>query len=219
MSQLNFDQARYNMIEQQIRPWDVLDPRVLAVMTKVPREAFVADDQKRLALADIELPTALGEHMMTPRLEGRLLQALDIQPGDKVLEIGTGSGFLAACLATLGARVVSVEQHAELSERAAAALAAQSVANVELAVGDAAAGWEGEAPYDAIAVTGSLPVVPDALRRQLKVGGRLFAVVGSGPVMEGMLITRTNEESWSEVSVLDTDLTPLSGARPSTFAF
>ena len=219
MSQLNFDQARYNMIEQQIRPWDVLDPRVLEVMSSVPREAFVAEADTALALADVELPIGHGETMMPPRLEGRVLQALDLQPGDTVLEIGTGSGFLTACLAELAGRVVSVEQHADLSEQAAARLAARGVTNVELAVGDAALGWEASGPYDAIAVTGSLPTIPDELRRQLKVGGRLFAVVGSGPVMEGVVVTRVNDESWSEVSVLDTVLAPLTGARASTFVF
>ena len=219
MSQLNFDQARYNMIEQQIRPWDVLDPRVLEVMTRIPREAFVDDKDTALALADTELPIGCGEKMMPPRLEGRVLQALDIQPGDTVLEIGTGSGYLTACLADLGGRVISVEQHAELSEKAAARLAARGITNVELVVADAAEGLEAQGPYDVIAVTGSLPVIPESLRRQLKVDGRLFAVVGNGPTMEGMLITRTNDESWSEVSVLDTWLAPLTGARASAFSF
>ncbi|GAB6042359.1 protein-L-isoaspartate O-methyltransferase family protein [Endothiovibrio diazotrophicus] len=217
MSQLNFDQARHNMIEQQIRPWEVLDPRVLEVMALVPREAFVDPAYATLALADVELPIGHGERMMPPRLEGRLLQALDLRPGDRVLEIGTGSGFLTACLAALGGRVTSVEQHADLSEAAAARLAALEIPNVELAVGDAAAGWEAGAPFDAIAVTGSLPLIPDTLRRQLKEGGRLFAVVGSGPVMEGTLVTRTGAGSWSTVSLLDTWLAPLTAPRTSAF--
>lgn len=220
MVELNVAAARFNMIEQQVRPWDVLEPAVLEVLAAVPREAFVPEGYGALAFADLELPLGHGEAMMAPKLEGRLLQALAPRPGDTVLEIGTGSGFLTACLARLARQVHSVELYGDLLAAARERLAAQGVGNVTLEEGDGARGWERHGPYDVIAVTGSLPLLADELRRQLKVGGRLFAVVGEGPAMAATLITRVAPEGWSAETLFETALKPLANApRAAAFRF
>jgi protein-L-isoaspartate(D-aspartate) O-methyltransferase len=158
MKPMDFEQARHNMIEQQVRPWDVLDQRVLDVMTTLPREAFVPEQYRALAFADISIPLGQDQVMMSPKLEGRLLQTLDIKPDDTVLEIGTGSGYLTACLASLGQHVTSWEIFPELSAAAKARLAGQDIGNVTLEVGDATREIADEVRYDVIAVTGSVPV-------------------------------------------------------------
>ena len=214
MSELNVEQARYNMIEQQVRTWEVLDQRVLDVMSAVPREQFVPEQYRALAFADVQLPIGEGQVMMEPKLEGRLLQALGLQPTDQVLEIGTGSGYLTACLAKLSAQVVTVERSEALSSAAQARLEALGIRNVLFRVGDAADSWTGYGPFDAIALTGACPQVPEAYKHLLNVGGRLFVVVGADPIMEALLITRLGEQEWSSESLFDTKLPLLEGVQP-----
>jgi len=216
MSEMNFEQARFNMVEQQIRPWDVLDQRVLDAIAQVPREAFVPEAYRKLAFSDVRIPLGHDQVMMNPNLEGRLLQALGLRAEDKVLEIGTGSGYVTACLATLAGHVTSVELFEDFSERAGERLAAQGIHNVELVVGDAAKGWGDEQSYEAIAVTGSLPTLPEAFRRALTVGGRLFVIVGRSPVMEARLITRVGDEEWTEESLFETDFPTLLNVEAPT---
>ena len=208
---MNFERARFNMVEQQIRPWEVLDRTVLDLMERAPRDAFVPEDYRRLAYADIAVPIGKGEVMLSPRLEGRLLQALRIGPDDRVLEIGTGSGFLTWLLAQCAAHVTSVELDPTLAERARANLAAHAVGNATVEVGDGHRGWNHGTRYDAIAVGGSIPVQEPAIEEQLTVGGRLFVVVGTVPTMEAMLVRRTGEDEWIRESTFETVLPPLAG--------
>jgi protein-L-isoaspartate(D-aspartate) O-methyltransferase len=209
---MDFELARFNMLEQQVRPWEVLDPRVVEVMAALPRERFVPPEFREIAFADIPIPIGSGEVLLPAMLQGRILQALDVRSDDKVLEIGTGTGYLTALLARLGGHVYSVEIRSELSAVAAVALGSVGVHNFTLEIGDAAAGWERHAPYDAIAVTGSLPVLPDGLPRQLRLGGRLCVVVGDAPAMQMLLIRRVGEDQWAEESLLETNLPPLTNA-------
>ncbi len=219
MTAFNFEQARFNMIEQQIRPWDVLDQRALDTLAQTPREDFVPERYRNLAFSDVAIPLGQGEFMLKPNVEGRILQALALQPTDQVLEVGTGSGYLTACLAKLAASVVSVDIIPDFIENARRKLKAQGLNNAALHVGDASRGW-GEARYSAIAVTGSVAVLDDRWRESLSLGGRLFIVVGQPPVMEALLITRVGEQEWTRESLFDTELTPLRGAGPvKTFAF
>ena len=215
---MDFETARYNMVEQQVRPWEVLDQAVLDRLAAIPRERFVPDDYLRLAYADTRIPLGEGDVMMPPREEARLLQALALAPRDHLLEVGTGSGYLAALAAGLARRVTTVEIAPERIERAERNLADYD--NVEVIEGDAVRGWKAHAPYDAIAVTGSLPVLDDAFLRQLKPGGRLFVVVGEAPAMEARLVTRTGAADWATESLFETVLPPLVGAkRPNQFEF
>jgi protein-L-isoaspartate(D-aspartate) O-methyltransferase len=215
MNEMNFEQARFNMIEQQIRTWEVLDQRVLDVIASTPREDFVPERYRQLAFADINIPLDHGQAMMQPKLEGRILQVLAIQPSDSVLEIGTGSGYLTACLAKLGRNVHSVEIFPELTHAAQKRLAAHAIQNVALRIGDASAGWDVDAPYDVIAVTGSTPVLPPGFQQGLAIGGRLFVVVGQAPAMEALLITRVGENEWTRESLFETVLPPLVNASQS----
>jgi protein-L-isoaspartate(D-aspartate) O-methyltransferase len=215
----NMEQARFNMVEQQIRPWDVLNTGVLDLLKKLKREQFVPPAQRDLAFMDLDIPLGHGAKMWQPKLEARALQALDLQRGDDVLEVGTGSGYLTALLANLAEHVTSVEIVKELSETAARNLAAHHIDNVTLEIGDAANGW-GSAQYDAIVLTGSVPLQPAALLRNLKVGGRMFAVIGDAPAMEACLITRTSAESFSSVALFETSVAPLLNApQPQRFVF
>lgn len=215
---MNFETARYNMVEQQVRTWEVLDQAVLDRLFAVPRERFVPDDYRRLAYADTRIPLGDGDVMMPPREEARLLQALALADRDHVLEVGTGSGYLAALAAGLSRRVTTVEIAPERRVRAGRKLA--EFDNVEVIEGDAVRGWAAAAPYDAIAVTGSLPELDDAFLRQLKPGGRLFVVVGEPPAMEARLLTRTGAQDWATESLFETVLPPLAGVRrPSRFEF
>lgn len=216
------EQARFNMVNQQIRPWEVIDPRVLSLMERLPRDLFVPEAYRDLAYADIEIPLGGGESMMFPRIEARLMQALDLQPTDQVLEVGTGSGYLTACLARLSQRVVSVELNAGFSESAAQKLDAQGISNVVLKQSDALAAPQDEGPFDVIAVTGavSTPAQADIFRQQLRIGGRLFIVIGGSPAMEAMLITRNGEQAFSEEALFETDLKTLVNAdAPKRFEF
>jgi protein-L-isoaspartate(D-aspartate) O-methyltransferase len=215
---MNVEKARFNMIEQQIRTWEVLDRRVLDCIARTPREEYVPREYRDLAFSDTAIPLGDGELMMPPRVEARVLQSLRLTPGDRVLEVGTGSGYLAALLAALARQVISVEISPRLAAFAQANLAAHSVDNVTVAAGDAARGWRDGAPYDAIAVTGSMPVLTGELQRQLKPGGRLFAVVGDAPVMEARLISRVTEDGFHTESLFETLLPPLRGVqRPARF--
>jgi len=212
MSNLNVDKARFNMIQQQIRPWEVFDDRVLELIERLPREEFVPAAYRSLAFADIMIPLGNDQVMMEPKVEARFVQELAIGPKDKILEVGTGSGYVTALLASLGAQVTSVEIIPELSEAAKAKLTAHQIANVTCEVGDAAQGWAAGAPYDVIFVTGSTPVLPEAFKEQLAIGGRLAVVVGQKPIMEAKLIRRISEQAFEEVSLFDTDLPPLTNA-------
>jgi protein-L-isoaspartate(D-aspartate) O-methyltransferase len=216
---MDFEQARYNMIEQQVRPWDVLDQHVLDVMTTLPREAFVPEKYRSLAFADISIPLGHDQVMMAPKLEGRLLQTLAIQPDDAVLEIGTGSGYLSACLSRLGRHVTSWEIFPELSETAQATLKEQGIDNISLEIGDAISGISDDARYDVIAVTGSMPVLQQQFHKNLRAGGRLFVIIGKPPIMEAVLVTRLDADNWVQESLFETSLPPLVNAtEPRRFA-
>jgi protein-L-isoaspartate(D-aspartate) O-methyltransferase len=219
MNQVDIERARFNMVEQQVRPWDVLDQRVLDVMTHIPREVFVPGKYASLAFADTNIPLGHNQVMMTPTVEGRLLQSLGIQPSDSILEIGTGSGYLTACLARLGNHVTSIDIFPEFTESAAARLADQGCHNVTLKEGDAANGTGTDTRYDVIAVTGSLPLPGKQFHDNLTVGGRLFLITGRTPVMEALLVTRIDENHWSQESLFETSLPPLlNAAEPPRFA-
>lgn len=216
---MNVEQARFNMIEQQIRPWDVLDPKVLELLKVVRREQFVPVESRALAFADIDIPLGHDASMWQPKIEARAVQALALQPTDTVLEIGTGSGYLTALLARLSAQVTSVEIEPELSTAASRHLATHNIDNVTLQVGDAAQSW-GETEYDAIMLTASVPMLPEAYKQQLKVGGRLFAIVGDAPAMEALLITRTAADAFVTKKLFETVVPPLRNARqPQRFVF
>ena len=210
---MNLEQARFNMVEQQIRPWDVLDQDVLALLYVVKREQFVPTAYRQLAFADVEIPLGRGASMLAPKIEARALQALQVKKSDKVLEIGAGSGYMAALLAAHGDHVWSVEIVPELAEMARANLQREDIDNVTVEMGDAVLGWPAHAPYDVIMVSGSLPVLPKRLLDQLKVGGRLFAIVGEAPVMEAQLVTRSAADVFSTVTLFETLAAPLVNAQ------
>ena len=215
---MSIEQARFNMIEQQIRPWEVLDPRVLELLPQVPREDFVPPAQRKLAFADTEIPLGHDQVMMPPRLEARLLQALAILPADTILEIGTGSGYLTALLARSGQHIYSVDIFAEFTVSARQKLTAHGINNVTLETGDAARGWNQHGPYDVIAVAGSLPLFADVFQQQLNVGGRLFMIVGRAPSMEALLITRVGPAEWTRESLFETCVPALINApQPQAF--
>jgi len=211
--------AREQMIEQQVRAWDVLEARVLEAMRQVPRELFVPRGQRYRAYADVEVPLARGQHMLRPSVAGRLLQALLPQPGEAVLEIGAGSGFVTACLRAMAAQVRSLEIFPELADAARRNLAALGMRDVEVLDADALNADSG-ARYDAIAVTASLPLYDARFERMLTPGGRLFVVVGEAPVMDARLVRRTAEDAWSLESLFETVIDPLVNAvRPPGFTF
>lgn len=211
---MNFDQARFNMVEQQIRPWEVLDSRVLSLLETIHREDFVPVRYRKLAFADMAVPLECGQVMMRPKIEARMLQALDLAEDETVLEIGTGSGFVTACLAALAKRVVSVEVFEELHQGAALKLKDKEISNVELFVGDVMGGWQPEQAHDVVVVTGSVPVVPELFRGWVNPGGRMFVITGESPAMEARLLTRLDVTQWAEESLLETDLPRLVNAEP-----
>jgi protein-L-isoaspartate(D-aspartate) O-methyltransferase len=216
---MDFEQARFNMVEQQIRTWDVLDPAVLELLGTLPREQFVPEGRRELAFADVDLPVGHGEVMLAPKLQARILQEVMVAPTDRILEIGTGTGYLTALLAKLGATVTSVEIHEDLAAGARARLAALGIDNAKVETGDAARGWGG-GPYDVIVITGSLPILPDTFQKQLKPGGRLFAIVGERPVMSARLIVREGETAFAAVTLFETVVDPLRNAQqPARFVF
>lgn len=219
MTELNFEQARFNMVEQQIRTWDVLDQRVLDAIQDTPRERFVPAEYRNLAYADINVPLGEGEMMMKPILEARMLQELNIDPQDTILEIGTGSGYVTALLARLGWHVYSVDINPAFVKQAGERLTAMGISNVTLAQGDAASGWPQNAPYNIIACTSSYPVdVPINCLRNLKIGGRMFAIIGEAPAMSATLITRISEDEWQRETLFETEQAPLRNvATPQRF--
>jgi protein-L-isoaspartate(D-aspartate) O-methyltransferase len=212
------EQSRFNMIEQQIRTWEVLDPVVLDLLKKVPREAFVPSKYEGLAFADLEIPLGEGQLMLSPKVEGRILQALAIQKTDKVLEIGTGAGYLTALMATQAKHVDSVELNSKLSQAADKRIAAQKIKNVSLHVADGLNA--SDKIYDVIVLTGSLPVYPEQIECQLAMGGRMFVVVGDEPAMEAILVTRVTKDAVRRDNLFETCLPPLVNApQPSRFSF
>lgn len=213
------EQARFNMIEQQIRPCEVLEGRILELLGHIRREHFVPADKKKLAFADMEIPLGYGAKMWQPKLEARTLQELHLTRNDRVLEVGTGSGYLTALLSALAGHVVSVEIVPELGAIAKNNLSAYRCENITLETGDAAHGW-GNGTYDAIVLTGSTPVLPEAFQSSLNIGGRLFAIVGDAPVMEAKLITRVAPDTFETVNIMETCVAPLQNAeQPKRFVF
>jgi protein-L-isoaspartate(D-aspartate) O-methyltransferase len=211
---MNFERARFNMVEQQIRPWEVLDSRVLDMLESMHREDFVPVRYRKLAFADIAVPIGHGQFMMRPKIEGRMLQALDLREDETVLEIGTGSGFITACLARLAKHVVSVEIFEELHLEALESLKDHRINNAEVLLGDAMSGWQPEQAHDVVVVTGSVVTVPEQFQGWVNPGGRLFVVTGDSPVMEARLLTRLDATQWREESLFETDLPRLLNAEP-----
>jgi protein-L-isoaspartate(D-aspartate) O-methyltransferase len=216
---LDFASARRQMIEQQVRAWDVLDADVLDVMARLPREEFAPPAYRDLALADMRVPLGHGQAMLSPKLEGRILQSLAIKRDDAVLEVGTGSGWFAACLGGLASRVRTLEIFPDLAEAARDNLARNGIGNVTVEAMDAMTLLPG-VEYDVIALTGSLPMHDPRFEQSLAVGGRLFVVVGQGPAMEARLVTRVGRDEWMRESLFETMMDPLLHAeRPSRFIF
>lgn len=220
---MNIEKARFNMIEQQIRTWDVLDLDILNLLTVVKREAFVPAAYKNLAFMDTQIPLGNDECMFTPKLEARILQEVALKKHENVLEIGAGSGYMAALLAHRARHVTTVEIDPELKAFAEHNLSNYGIANVEVALGNGAQGWSNkgtEAAYDVIVISGSLPVLPETFLKQIKVGGRIFAIVGEPPVMNAELITRVSDTAYDTVKLFETVVTPLREIRkPSHFVF
>lgn len=209
---MDIEQARFNMIEQQIRPWDVSDPTVLDLMLRTPREHFVPDGFQHLAFSDTSIPIDHGQIMMSPKLEAKMLQALEIKSHELVLEIGTGSGYVTALLAQLGERVITEEIYADLSTQAAERLQAIDLNNVEYVVTDSLSSKSFQDRSDVIVITGSLPKFDAIFQDRLEIGGRLFVIIGESPVMEARLITRLSEREWQTEVLLETELPSLIGA-------
>lgn len=209
---MDIEQARFNMIEQQIRPWDVSDQAVLDLILQTPREKFVPEKYQHLAFSDTNIPLPHAQVMMKPIIEARMLQALNIQSHERVLEIGTGSGYVTALLAQLATSVSSEEIHADLSQQASEQLQALNINNVDLEVTDSLKNRKFQNRFDVIVVTGSLPKFDSIFQEQLEIGGRLFIVAGEAPVMEALLITRLAEEKWQQTTILETVLPALIGA-------
>jgi protein-L-isoaspartate(D-aspartate) O-methyltransferase len=217
---MNFEQARENMIKQQIRPWEVVDKKTLDLIAEIHREDFIPESYRHLALSDINIPLAHGQITMTPKVEARLLQSLAAQSHEKILEIGTGCGYLTALLAKSGKIVHSIDIHPEFMEHAAPRFKQYGLNNIELRVGDAVRGWPDTGPYDVIVVTGSVPILERYFQEQLNINGRLFVIVGQSPAMDARLITRTGTDEWLTESLFETDLPPLIGApKPEAFRF
>ena len=215
---MDVEQARYNMIEQQIRTWDVLDQRILDLVAHVRRENYVPEKYQDIAFADLRIPLGEGNSMMEPKLEARILQTLNIQPDDRALEIGTGSGYLTACLSELADSVVSYDIDETLSKQAGHRLANDEHENISLRIGDAMGELQFNEQFDVIVVTGSLPAMDKRFHDLLKIDGRLFMVVGEAPAMEALLVTRVGENEWSTESLFETELVPLvNTSAPSHF--
>lgn len=216
---MNIEVARLQMVEQQVHAWDVFDERVLDAMRAVRREAFAPASFTEIAFADAPIPLPHGQSMLPAKIQGRILGALAIQPADIALEIGAGSGYLSACLGRLAARVRSLEIFPELAELAQRNLFAAAANNVSVEVADAMKFSE-QSAYDVIAVTGSLPLYDERFQQALRIGGRLFVVVGQAPVMEAWQVTRIGEREWQRESLFETVIAPLVNApRPSAFVF
>ncbi len=217
---MNLEQARLNMVECQIRTWEVLDQSVLDLLLTLKREEFVPEPYRELAFADLEIPLGHGEVMLAPKIEARMVQELSLRKTDKILEVGTGSGYVTALLAKLGGQVVSVERIAEFSHAAARRIAGHRLENVRFEIGDASEGWLAQRPYDVILLTGSVPVLPESFKQQLAVGGRLLAVIGELPVMTARLLTRVSERAFNSLDLFETVIPALRNVRqPERFVF
>ena len=217
---MNIEQARFNMIEQQIRPWNVLNLSVLELLAVVKREDFVPDEHRALAFVDTEVPLPHGQYMLAPKVEARLLQELAVHKHERVLEIGAGSGHMAALLAHKAQQVTALEIEPDLARLAAANLQRAGVMNASVVQADGAAGLAGDGPFDVIVLSGSVAEVPQVLLSQLKVGGRLAAIVGAEPVMRAVLITRTGEQGLERRVLFDTVAPRLRGFKePTRFQF
>ncbi len=220
---MDFEKARFNMVEQQVRPWDVLDPRVLAVISEVPRENFAPDEYRNLAYVDTSIPLGRYEdhpcNMAHPIIDGRILQELEIQDEDLILEIGTGSGYLTACLAKLGRHVDTVDINAEMTAMAKKNLQTSGITNVNLATGDASKNWEQKRNYDVIAITTAMKTIPESYKKLLKPGGRLFVVTGDAPAMTAYRVTRTDKNSWTTEELFETSIEPMIEPVKQTFTF
>lgn len=224
MSEMDYNQARFNMVEQQVRPWDVLDPRVLNVISNIPRELFVPEQFKQLAYADMRIPLGTYEghtsHMLNPVIEGRILQSLALSEDDTVLQIGTGTGYITACLASLARHVDSVDINPEMTTLAENNLARFEIANVTLSTGDGSEKWEQKQFYGCVAIMGSLPSVPDFYKKTLKQGGRMFVITGDAPVMKALLVTRLDKSEWTIEELFETCVDPMIHAeKPEEFIF
>ena len=217
---MNIEQARFNMIEQQIRTWEVLDPEVLELLHQVKRENFVPPEHRALAFADLEIPLGHGESMMQPKVEARILQELGIRPHENVYEVGTGSGHLTALLAKRARHVTSAEIHPDLQARAARSLRDAGIANVTLLEGDSARAPLAESAFDVIVLTGSTPILPQGFLDRLSPGGRLFAVLGDAPAMKATLVRQPAAGSFQQVELFETLVKPLvNAAQPPRFRF
>jgi protein-L-isoaspartate(D-aspartate) O-methyltransferase len=217
---MNIEQTRFNMVAQQIRTWYVLDDNVLDLLYKLKREEFVPAENREVAFVDMEIPLGHGQVMLTPKMEARILQELHIKKTDKILEVGSGSGYMTALLADRGAHVYSVEIIPELKAMAENNLKAHNITNVTVEQGDAAHGWVKHEPYDVIVLTASTPVLPDAFQKSLNPGGRLFAIVGEDPVMEAVLVTCTAPGEFTTATLFETSTAPLINAqKPVRFTF
>ena len=220
LAAMNIEQARFNMIEQQIRTWEVLDPAVLELLFEVKREDFVPPGHRELAFADLEVPLGHGEAMMQPKVEARILQELALKPHETVYEVGTGSGYLAALLARRSRHVTSAEIHPDLKAKAAASLKSEGIANVTLLEGDSAQRPLAESAFDVIVLSGSVPILPQAFLDRLAVGGRLFAVLGDRPVMKAVVVRQPAAGSFQHVELFETVVKPLVNApQPARFRF
>ncbi|MCF2134702.1 MULTISPECIES: protein-L-isoaspartate O-methyltransferase [Burkholderiaceae] len=217
---MNIEQARFNMIEQQIRPWEVLDQDVLNLLAIVKREHFVPAAYRNIAFADLEVPLPAGQHMLLPKIEARVLQELAVKKHEVVLEIGAGSGYMAALLAHRARSVLTLDIVPELAELARANLAANGVTHAQVETGDGSRGWPTQGPYDVICVSGGLPMLPQEMLEQLKIGGRLAAFVGVAPVMRAQIITRVDDKQYRIADIFETFVTPLTNAvEPPQFKF
>ncbi len=211
---MNLELARNNMVESQVRTWDVLDPRVLDVLGRIRREDFVPERFRAVAFTDVELPLGHGEVMLKPVIEGRILQALALESGQRVLEIGTGSGFMTACIAALAGQVVSVEQHADLADAARRNLATAGIANAKVETAEAFSGFQTRERFDVVVLTGAVYALPDRVRGWVERGGRLFAITGESPVMQALLHTHVEETRWLTDVLFETDIPYLAHASP-----
>ena len=217
---MDYAQARFNMIEQQIRPWEVLDPKVLDLLLRVKREDFVPAVYQSLAFVDMEIPLGHGEVMWAPKIEARALQAVQVKATDRALEIGTGSGYFTALLAAQAANVVTVELYADLRDEAEKRFHAHGLANIQTRQGDAARDWPGDGVFDVIVLTGSVPLPPEAYLKRLNPGGRLFAIVGEGPAMVASLVTCATPGVCHTDSLFETvSKTLVNAAEPERFVF
>lgn len=217
---MNIEQARFNMIEQQIRPWDILDQQVLELIKTTPREKFVPQTYEKLAFTDMQIPLAHHQFMMEPKVEAKILQSLKIQPAEVILEVGTGSGYLTACLAKLGSFVHSVDIFPEFKYSAQEALQALDITNISIRTGDASQAWDAALRYDVIVLTGATYQIPKTYKQALTINGRLFVIIGEAPAMQAYLITRVDHNAWREEILFETCIPSLIHAeKPQQFIF